>query len=274
MPEPNEGETSLGLYDADLTIQLAFDAEGNQAATGSDAKHEIVAAGIGFLLLTDQRICGVLLAAECLGGATFGISRPLMSQGPAYDAGVTGSGGGGLLRVPENRATVAETFTACRLFASSFAPLFALLALRFQGDLLRSILGALAAVCFLDTVRLAVVVPRQAGASPFRVTAVTDRGDQVAGYLATYLLPFLAVPNPSATDLAAYGLFLLVAGVVSVRSGLTHINPTLYMLGYHVVRLTTAEGFTGDAIAHTQVAVGEVFKAVHLNSGVLVEVRT
>lgn len=211
-------------------------------------------------------------AAQGSGGMIL-VDTGLVSHRPAYDAEVTAIEGG-LLRVPDNRATLAETFTACRLFASSFAPLFGLLALRFQGDWLRGILGGLAVLCFFDTVRLAVVVPRQTGASPHRVTGVTDRGDQVAGYLATYLLPFLAVPNPSVTDLVAYGLFLLVAGVVTVRSRLTHINPTLYLLGYRLVSLTTAEGFKGDAIVHSALAPDDILRAIHLNSGVLVEVRS
>ncbi|MGD0197234.1 MAG: hypothetical protein ABSC56_04930 [Solirubrobacteraceae bacterium] len=67
-PEPDAGETAVGLYDADVTISVAYDAEGKQAPTGPDAMHVPVAAGVGFVLLTNKRLCGSLIAAEYLGG--------------------------------------------------------------------------------------------------------------------------------------------------------------------------------------------------------------
>lgn len=160
-----------------------------------------------------------------------------------------------------------------RLFASSYAPLFALLALRFESPWLRLALALAAAIFLADTVRVAYVIPRRVGTSPFTVTSAVDEGGQVAGYLATYLLPFLAVPNPAVTDLAAYGLFLVVVGIISMRSNLTHINPTLYLLGYRLISVTTQEGFSGLAIARTQVRAGDVLRANHLGSHLLVEVR-
>ena len=161
-----------------------------------------------------------------------------------------------------------------RLFFSSYMALFALLALRFDRPWLRILLGGLALVALVDTVRMAVLVPRHVGASPYRVVTAEDRGDQVAGYLATYLLPFLAVPDPSATDLAAYGLFLAVAGIISVRSHLTHINPTLYLLRYRLLEITTAEGFSGAAIVRGPLQPGSTLRAVHLDRTVLVEVHS
>jgi hypothetical protein len=61
----------------------------------------------------------------------------------------------------------------------------------------------------------------------------------VSGYLAAYLLPFLTVPEPSATDLVTYAIFVFVAGLIYVRSGLMQINPTVYLLNRRVLRATT-----------------------------------
>jgi hypothetical protein len=163
--------------------------------------------------------------------------------------------------------------TRIRLFASSYAPLFALLALRFEDDWLRVTFGALAAIFFLDTIWIAVLVPRRVGASPHKIDTIADQGGQVAGYLATYLLPFLAVPTPSATDLVAYALFLAVAGVIAVRSDLTQINPTLYLLGYRLVSISTFEGFRGYAVIRSELTHGDVLRANHLGNNLLVEVR-
>lgn len=175
--------------------------------------------------------------------------------------------------MPERSSTATDLANRCRMFASSFAPLFALLALRFTPLGLRLAFGLLSGLSFLDTLWLVIVVPRQVGPSPYRVQSVEDRGDQVAGYLATYLLPFLVLPVPTVTDLIAYGLFLFIVGVVTVRSRLTHINPTMYLFGYRLVNVTTEEGFEGDAVVHSDLTNTHVLRAVHLDRGVLVEVR-
>jgi hypothetical protein len=173
----------------------------------------------------------------------------------------------------EQDGTRRDLGTRVRLFASSYAPLLALLALRFEKPWLRVALGAAAAAFILDTLRIAVVLPKRVGASPFTIESVADEGAQVSGYLATYLLPFLAVPSPSVTDLIAYALFLLIAGVIAVRSDLTEINPTLYLLGYRLMSVTAVEGFVGYAIVRSELAPGSVLRANHLGSHVLVEVR-
>src|SRR5450759_3630144 len=50
---------------------------------------------------------------------------------------------------------------------------------------------------------------RRAGkaAYPYRVDSVDDAGVLVSGFLASYLLPFLASPKPSVSDLGAYTVF-------------------------------------------------------------------
>jgi hypothetical protein len=124
-----------------------------------------------------------------------------------------------------------------RLFLSSFAPLFALLALRFKPAhlwlplALLAILGA-ALLAGLMRARHAVV------ANPRSFVGVRDEGAQIAGYLASYILPLLVISEPAARDLLAYLGFLAVFGVVFVRSDLVQVNPLLYLYGY---RLFAAE---------------------------------
>jgi hypothetical protein len=101
---------------------------------------------------------------------------------------------------------------------------------------------------------------------------VGDHGSQVAGYLATYLLPLLVVPTPSLDDLVAYSLFLIVAGLVYVRSEMVEINPTLYVLGFRVLRVVSVEGFVGYAIVRSGLRAGDTLHAIHVDAGVLVEV--
>lgn len=167
--------------------------------------------------------------------------------------------------------TPATTMLRARLFLSSFAPLFILLALRFDGRGLRASCLAIGVAGIFDTVRLVMWQPRRVGASPHAVTAVVDHGSQVAAYLATYLLPFLPITQPTGSDLAAYALFLVVVAVIYIQSDMAEINPTLYVIGWRVVSLTTAEGWSGYAIVQSPLGPGSVLRAVHLDAGVLVE---
>lgn len=81
-----------------------------------------------------------------------------------------------------------------RLFLSSYAILFAILALRFDGSVLRGTCAALAAIGALTTVAW-FRAARNVQPTPYIIAEVTDRGGEVAGYLATYLLPFRHRPN-------------------------------------------------------------------------------
>jgi hypothetical protein len=85
-----------------------------------------------------------------------------------------------------------------------------------------------------------VVTPRVAQLHPY-VTKVTDASGEVAGYLASYLLPFVTVTSPTMTDLIGYGIFFVVLAAIFLRSNLAQINPTLYVIGFRVVRVTIAD---------------------------------
>jgi hypothetical protein len=147
------------------------------------------------------------------------------------------------------------------------------LALRFDGTALRASVAGAGAIFLADTARLVIWQPRHVGPSPYQITEVRDHGSQVAGYLATYLLPLLVVPTPRVRDLLAYGLFFLVVAAVYVRSEMVDINPTLYMLGLRVLDVATAEGWSGYAIVRSGLAPGDVLRAVHVDGDVLVEAR-
>jgi hypothetical protein len=80
--------------------------------------------------------------------------------------------------------------------------------------------------------------PHIASSRQYPVTDVRDASNEVAGFLATYLLPFVTVPSPSASDIAGYLIYALVVLAIFVRSNLAQVNPTLYLLGWRVVSIT------------------------------------
>ncbi|MBA2427733.1 MAG: hypothetical protein H0V60_11720 [Actinobacteria bacterium] len=85
--------------------------------------------------------------------------------------------------------------------------------------------------------------------------------------------PFLTVAEPAPRDIAAYALFLVVTGIVYVRSEMTQVNPTLYLLGRRVVHVGTEQGWEGHIVIRSRVRPGAVVRTVPLNSMVRVEVR-
>lgn len=142
-------------------------------------------------------------------------------QGPGYSA----------------RAEITQAAARARLYLSSYAALFGILAVRFDGLVLRLACAGLFAVGTADTFR--ITLKTKSGLVPYeiKVTSSEDTGGEVSGYLASYLLPFVTVPTPGWRDLLAYGLFLLVGLVIYVRSNLVRVNPTLYLLGYRVLHV-------------------------------------
>lgn len=165
-----------------------------------------------------------------------------------------------------------EIARRARLFLGSYALLFVLLGLRFHTLWLEMACAVLAAIGLLDMVWIVFGASRRTAADPIRLAEVTDTGPEIAGYLATYLLPFLTVAEPGTRDVVAYALFLLVTGLIYVRSEMTQVNPTLYLLGRRVVRVTTDQGWSGYVIVRSSVQPDDVIQAVPLNPAVRVEV--
>jgi hypothetical protein len=160
-----------------------------------------------------------------------------------------------------------------RLFLGSYAALFTLLAIRFEVTWLEVACAVLAVIGYADMIWIVFGITRRIEHEPITPAAVSDAGSDVAGYLATYLLPFLTVAEPSVRDVVAYALFLLVTGLIYVRSEMTQINPTLYLLGRRVARVTTGDGWSGYVIMRTRPEPDEPIQTVSLNPEVRVEVK-
>lgn len=130
-------------------------------------------------------------------------------------------------------------------FLSSYSPLWAMLALRFESLWLRASFAALFLAGLAVTAHL-LRRGRSDRPSNVPITTMGEGGSEISGYLAAYLLPFLVIPTPSLRDAAAYVIFLFIAGLIYVRSGLMQINPTVYILRRRVlrgvVRITKAAG--------------------------------
>lgn len=158
------------------------------------------------------------------------------------------------------------------LFFSSYAPLFAILALRFEPRwlVITCVLLALAGVAALLSLLLA---QRSVGVGSHVIVTIQDAGGEAAAYLGAYLLPFLTISEPSLRDLAAYGLFLAVAAVIYIHTPIVQINPLLYVIGYRVLRAKDSNDAAFYLVCRSNVAVGDLVWASLWDSDVKVRVR-
>lgn len=143
-----------------------------------------------------------------------------------------------------------------RLFLSAYSLLFFISALHFSAAWIRwstFALGVLG-VIFTTTVLLSVAHKEP---EPRDIAALRDRGVEVAAFMATYLLPFVVAPDPTAMDVAAYTVFLLTVAIVYGRSEMIQVNPIFYLIGYRVLRATGEDGAAWYLVTRHPPSVGD-----------------
>lgn len=132
-----------------------------------------------------------------------------------------------------------------RFFLISYIPLLLMFAARSTPELVPTIpLLILSLIGLIDAYALTYGSSRQ-GSELMTVRKPKDQGGFAAGYLASYLLPFLGAGGFNYGDYLAHGIFFLVLWVIFVRSDLALLNPTLYLLGW---RIAECEGKTGNRV--------------------------
>ena len=156
------------------------------------------------------------------------------------------------------------------LFLSSYAPLFGLLAIRFEQRWLWISCVVLAALGVISLWLLLRLDARSAP-GPHILASVKDDGGEAASYLAAYLLPFLTVATPTIRDVLAYAGFLLVAAVIYIRSAAVQVNPLLYLLGYRVFSVTDDHGLHAYMITRNSPPAGDRVLATRFRDDVLVD---
>lgn len=156
------------------------------------------------------------------------------------------------------------------LYLSSYAPLFALLAIRFHStepSLVCAGLALLGAAALMMLLRL----NGRAAAGAHQVKEVKDAGAEAAAYLGAYLLPFLTVSAPTAWDWVAYAGFLGVAATIYLHSSLVQINPLLYVLRYRVLEVVDTNGLRAYLVTRRRPDVGQCFAATRFRDDVLID---
>jgi hypothetical protein len=124
------------------------------------------------------------------------------------------------------------------MFLSSYVPLFALLAVRANKTSATAqwVFIGLAAVGLagLGLVVSAVLARQQRRVV---VTDVQPQGEQVAAYVASYIIPLATLSFVGWQDDVVLASFILLIGVIYIQSTLIHLNPLLPLFGFRVFRV-------------------------------------
>lgn len=176
------------------------------------------------------------------------------------NAGTGRNGGSGWLTLP-------------LMFLSSYAPLLLLLAIRFEESWLRTTCVALAVIGMVGLMTLMRLHREPLDQQGEHIlTEVRGAGEGASSYLAGYLLPFVTIGNPSPTDLVAYAGFFVVAYVVTTRTGIIQVNPTLFLLGYRVYSVTDKHHAQRYLLSRTEESItpGVTVRASRMTNDVLI----
>ena len=103
-----------------------------------------------------------------------------------------------------------------------------------------------------------------------RVMQSRLRGDEVMGYIAGYLLPFLAADLTDVRQFISAAVFLGVLGLLYVTTDMLYINPTLYLIGYKVYEVTFESKGVFPVISHKRPRQGDTIQIVRLAQGIFV----
>ncbi|HZS78714.1 MAG TPA: hypothetical protein VFA41_19035 [Ktedonobacteraceae bacterium] len=164
----------------------------------------------------------------------------------------------------------------CLLFLSSYFPLALIFFLLFveQQPLWSSVILAIALFGLIVMILFFLVFAPRLGAFQEKVTGLERRDGDVMSYIASYLLPFVAIPFSGWQQGAALLVFILVLGIVYVNSNMIHVNPMLNLMGYHLYSVTVEKSQVPHAlITQRRVALGETLHVIDIGDGIFLEKR-
>jgi hypothetical protein len=134
--------------------------------------------------------------------------------------------------------------TQTLLFLSSFSPLFLMFGVldSFGSRLAQWICYGLAGLSLLG---LFLFFSLLSGLSQqaVEVNRAKPRDSDAIGYVVTYLVPFLTLNTTDWRGRAAIILFVVVVGVLYIRSHIFYVNPFLSLAGYRLFEIEVGRGF-------------------------------
>ncbi len=153
------------------------------------------------------------------------------------------------------------------LFFSSYTPLAIIfIVLYFGRSWAVVIIAALSAIIGLCSL---FWIMHRAAADIAPVSAVVvdyrQRGDEVMGYVAAYLIPFVGFSLTDIRQGIALLVFLLVLAYLYVTTEMIHVNPMLYIVGYRIYDVTFEPSIVRTVITYGELRRGDVLQLAPLS---------
>src|ERR1700722_4391424 len=141
---------------------------------------------------------------------------------------------------PSLAARFTRGYIRVSLLLGAYAPLAMLFGIR----LLAKDHPVKAYWCFGFSVAMALgqwAMFRLTSAQPtdYKAEDASSGANELAGFVATYLLPFIMVGDVTNLDLIAYVLYFGIVAIISLRGSFLHLNPLLAIFGYGIYTVST-----------------------------------
>ena len=147
-------------------------------------------------------------------------------------------------------------FVRCMLFFSSYFPLILIFGILLGRTHLSLAVGIIAFGSFSLLVTFLYLNRRNnvGGVSQAKITGVNKRDENVVGYIASYLIPFVTFPLNTPEEFVALLIFFVVLLVLYINSNMIYINPMFNLVGYHLYEIT----IESDQLSHYLIARGHI----------------
>lgn len=153
------------------------------------------------------------------------------------------------------------------LFCSSYSPLFVIFAIRFPKT---SLIWWITAALFLALGALILLLVVKTHEPQFYPIAIVEDNGAAATYVASYILPFVTISDPSFRDLLAYAVFFVVLAILNTRSSMVGVNPLVYLTPMRIYEIKTPRGERFVLFSRSRPEPGTNINASRAFSGLLV----
>src|ERR1700736_4856471 len=164
----------------------------------------------------------------------------------------------------------------CMLFLSSYFPLALIFFLLFLGKqpIWAIVTLAVGLAGLIIMVLYFLQFAPRLGSFQTKVTGMQRRDADVMSYIASYLIPFVAIPFGGWQQTVALLVFIGVLGIVYVNSNMIQVNPMLNLFGYHLYEITVEKSQVPHSfITHNRVALGQTIHIIDIGDGIFLEKR-
>lgn len=165
-------------------------------------------------------------------------------------------------------------FIRCMLFISSYFPLTVILFILFvnQQPVLAWVSLGIGVIGLAFTYAYFCIFAPKMTTIHAKITERQEREGDVMGYVASYVVPFVTLPLNGWQQISTLCIFILVLGIIYVKSSMIRINPMLSIIGYSLYEITFEnDPDTYSLFTRRRIKRGETVHIVDVGRGIFLE---